>query len=278
MHVLIAGCGYVGSELGRRLAARGDVVWGLRRNPENLPSSIRPLAADLLDPDLGSVLPTVSLAVYAASPDESSDEGYRRSYVEGLGNFVSALRRTSPDLRRLLLISSTGVYGDRGGAEVDEDTAPEPDDFRGRRLLEGEEFALSSGLPVTILRLGGIYGPGRTRLLDLVREGRARCPEGAPVWSNRIHLDDAARAAAHLLSLSEPEPVYLGVDAEPTPICEVYRSLARLLDAPEPEPEGEGARRRGNKRCSSARLRESGFEFKYPSFREGYADLVEAGW
>lgn len=276
MKVLIAGCGYVGEELGRQLAAEGHTVWGLRRSPHGLDPAIRPVRADLLDPQLARLLPPSDTVVFAASANESSEEGYRRIYVDGVRNVLSALR--DRDVQRFLFVSSTAVYGDTGGETVDEATPANPENFRGATMLEGERAVLGDGIPATILRLGGIYGPERTRLLERVREGRARCPWGAPVWSNRIHRDDAAGAILHLLSLRDPAPIYLGVDREPTPLCTVYRELARLLDAPEPGMDApEATRRRGNKRCSSRKLQESGYRFRFPTFREGYGGMIAAG-
>lgn len=277
MRVLIAGCGYVGTELGLQLAATGVEVHGIRRRAYLLPSPIRPISADLLDPDLAEQLPQVDAVVYPAAADESSPDAYRRAYVEGLKNLIAALDERGAPVRRFIFTSSTAIYGDAEGGWVDEETLPAPENFRGSIVLEGEEIVANSAFRGVVLRLGGIYGPERTRLLEMVRAGRARCPEPGPVWSNRIHRDDAAGALAHLLALEEPQATYLGVDDEPTPLCQVYRDLARLLDAPEPAPDPQMSRDRSNKRCSNQRLRASGYTFRYPSFREGYKAMIEGG-
>jgi nucleoside-diphosphate-sugar epimerase len=274
MRVLIAGCGYVGSALAVRLTEDGARAWGLRRDPSGLPHGVQPVAADLLDPGLEEWIPRTDAVVYAASPDESSDEAYRRTYVSGLENLLRALRSRGADGARVILVSSTSVYGDQDGREVDEDTPVAPEDFRGSRVVEGEKILGDTWGDGVILRLGGIYGPGRTRLLERVRAGTARCPAPPTVWSNRIHVEDAAGALHHLLGVEDPDRVYIGVDREPVSICTVYRYVAELLGAPEPEVEPESGRRRGNKRCSSRRLVESGYAFRYPSFREGYRQVV----
>lgn len=282
MRVLIAGCGYVGTALGIRLAEGGHRVFGLRRDPSNLPSGIEPVAADLLDPDLAKRLPPADRVVYAAAAGASTPDAYRRIYVDGVRNLLSSLNgrgvkegsERAPD--RFIFVSSTGVYGDRGGAPVDESTPTEPEMFRGTQVLDGEQVAHGGPIPATVLRLGGIYGPGRTRLLDRIREGTAACPPGGPIWSNRIHRDDAARALEHLLELPRPGSVYLGVDDRPTPICKVYRTLARMLDAPEPVVDESARRSRSNKRCINRRLRASGFRLLYPSFESGYRALIDS--
>jgi len=140
-----------------------------------------------------------------------------------------------------------------------------------------------------VLRLGGIYGPGRTRLIDMVRGGKATLPAGSKL-TNRIHRDDAAAAIVHLCTMdAEPAPLYLGVDNEPAELGEVLRFLAAELGLPQPasaEPasgvtagaggaSGSGEPSRGgNKRVSNALLRGTGFELEYPSFREGYRAIL----
>ncbi|TVR58713.1 MAG: SDR family oxidoreductase [Gemmatimonadales bacterium] len=278
MQVLIAGCGYVGTELARRLHAEGHKAWGLRRTPTDLPEGVEPIAADLLDPELSQHLPPAEMVVYAAASDAGTPEAYRAIYVDGVRNLVTQLhKRDGPPVKRFIFVSSTGVYGDADGGWVDEDTETEPDSFRGTEVLAGETVTLATPFPSLVLRLGGIYGPGRNRLLRMVAQGQVRCPGDGPIWSNRIHRDDAARALLHLLEIPNPKPVYLGIDDRPTPLCTVYREVARMLGVPEPTVDPARGRDRSNKRCSNRRLRDSGFTFQYPSFREGYGAMIAAG-
>jgi nucleoside-diphosphate-sugar epimerase len=216
--------------------------------------------------------------------------------VDGLSNVLDALERDRkhdgvalPSLvRRVLFVSSTAVYGDAGGGWVDESTTPEPGGFSGRIIREAEDLLqkrlLGTGITPVVLRLGGIYGPGRTRLIDQVRSGSAVVP-AEPRYTNRIHRDDAAAAIVHLSTMAdEPAPVYLGVDNDPAELGEVQRFLAAELGLPGPasdvpggSPDGSGGgepSRGGNKRCSNALLRSTGFEFAYPTFREGYRAIL----
>jgi len=279
--VLIAGCGYVGTALGLRLAAAGHRVWGLRRHPGELPAPIEPLAADLADPaSLGACLGTLhrppDWVVYAAAAGGFSDERYRAAYVDGPRHLLAALTAAGASPRRLVFTSSTGVYAHSGGEWVDEDSPTEPEHFSGSRLLEGERLLLDSPLEVVVARLGGIYGPGRTRLIERVRRGEESCGDGPPSWTNRIHRDDAAGAAAHLLALPEVHPVYNVVDEEPAQRCAVARWMAERLGVAPPAPGDGGGERtqRSNKRVSSRRLQESGYRFLYPTYREGYGALL----
>ena len=275
--VLIAGCGYVGSRLAELLAADDHRVFGLKRNPTGLPPGVEPVAADVTDPSsLGGLPDHLDALVYAVSPAGRGEEAYRAAYVEGFRNVLGALRPSSSTLGRTLLVSSTGAYGYTDGRWVDEETSPAPDSPRGRILVEAEELAMAGPPPGIVLRLGGIYGPGRTSIFDKARTGEAGCPP-PDRYSNRIHRDDAAGAARHLLGLADPEPLYLGVDREPAPLRKVYGWTAELVGGPDPcadeEAEAWEARgRRGtNKRCSSDRLAASGYDFRFPTYREGYA-------
>lgn len=275
--MLVAGCGYVGSALARELADEGRTVWGLRRDPDRLPEGVRPLAADLGRPDTLDGLPgAVDGVVYCASADASREEAYRTAYVEGPRNLLDALGRGGAAPRRLVYVSSTAVYGQEDGSWVDEDSPTRPTDFRGRVLLEGEALVGAWDGGGVVVRFGGIYGPGRTRLVERVRSGEARCSGGDPRYSNRIHRDDCAGVLRHLLDRPDPRGLYLGVDREPAERCEVLRWLARRLGVPAPpvaEEEG-GRRRRSNKRCSSDRLTGEGYRFRYPTYREGYGALL----
>ncbi len=275
MRVLIAGCGYVGRALGVRLAAEGAEVWGLRRGsmPTEPGEGILPISADLTDPATLAGLPAdLDGVVYAASAGGSTPEAYEAAYVRGLDNLLA---RVAP--RRLIFVSSTAVYGDRQGAWIDEESPAEPDHFSGRLLLEAERIALGGPASAVALRLGGIYGPGRERLIREVAEGRATRP-AVPLFTNRIHRDDAAEAIAHLLALPKPERIYLGVDCEPADLGAIYSWIAGRLKLPEPataSAPGEGRLGRGSKRCSNARLVGSGYRFLYPTFREGYGELID---
>ncbi len=278
--VLIAGCGYTGAALGLRLAGEGHIVWGLRRRAEGLPPGILPLGADLTDPrSLKSLPPGLDSVFYTAGADGSGEEAYRAAYLTGPALLLEALEAQGQRPGRLVFTSSTAVYAQSSGEWVDETSPAAPADFRGALLLEGERLLLGGPFPATVVRLAGIYGPGRTRLIGRVRRGEAVCPEGPPIYTNRIHRDDAAGALRHLMALERPEALYLGADHEPAERCEVLRWLAGKLGAPPPRQAplsgAEPSRPRSNKRCSNARLLASGYRFRYPSYREGYGAILE---
>lgn len=277
---LVAGCGYVGSQLAGLLAGEGHSVWGLRRSAWTPPPGVKPLAADLLRPEsLGGLPEGLDLVFYTASAGGGGEAAYRAAYVNGLDNLLGALREHGEG-PRVVFTSSTGVYAQEDGSWVDEDSPTEPPHYSGRLLLEGEALLGASGCESVVVRLGGIYGPGRTRLVDAVRAGRARIRSGGPRYTNRIHRDDCAGVLAFVAGLPEPARCYLGVDRDPADEAEVLRWLAaRLGAAPPPlgdDEEAASRRVRSNKRCSCARLLEAGYRLRHPTFREGYGALIEA--
>jgi len=275
MRILIAGCGYAGCALGGRLAAEGHTVFGLRRNPAALPAAIRPVPADLASPGSLNGLPrNLDLVFHTASPDGSTDSAYRIAYVEGLRNLLNVLAARQEKLRRVILVSSTGVYAQRRGEWVDEFSPAEPEGEAGRRLLEGERLALGGPFPAIVLRAGGIYGPGRAGSIQ--RAMNASLADGPPSYSNRIHREDLAGALRRLMLLPDPEPLYLGVDHDPADRRAVAEWLVSRLGAKVPrKTERPSGRTRTNKRCSNARLVASGYAFRYPTFREGFAAVLE---
>jgi len=277
--VLIAGCGYTGIALGTQLADDGHTVWGLRRRPELLPATIHPLKADLCNPgSLAPIPPALDFVFYTAAAEHTEDASYQAAYVTGVRNLLDHLSVSGQQLKRLFFTSSTAVYAQTGGTWVDETSETSPQEFSGRRLLESEQLFLQGPFPATIVRMAGIYGPGRTRLIDQVRRGEAVCLTGEPRYTNRIHRDDCAGVLQHLMSLSSPDALYLGTDHEPADQFEVFRWLAKRLAAPPPRAEpragATGEKSRSNKRCRNARLLQSGYSFRYATFREGYEAIL----
>lgn len=279
MRVLVAGCGDLGTRAGTLLAAGGAQVFGLRRGG-TLPSPLATIHADLRDAaSLARAVPeAIDTLVHAATPDARTEDAYRATYVDGLRHAVHAC---GASLRRVVFVSSTAVYGDHDGAIVDEATPAEPVRYNGAVLRDAERWLAGQPVPGIALRLGGLYGPGRTQLLDRVAAGDVGCTPGQ--WTNRIHVDDAARAIAHVLALRDPAPCYAVVDASPALECEVVAWLARRLGVAAPAggaggPTTKPARDRagGNRRVSSRRLQSSGFAFAYPDFRHGYEALIAA--
>lgn len=277
MNILIAGCGYVGTALGVRLAADGHGVWGLRRRPEGLPDGVQPLAADLSDAaTLRDLPPGLDVVYYSAGAADSSAAAYRAAYVDGPGHLLAALQQQGQRPRRVVFTSSTGVYAQCRGEWVDEDSPAEPLHAGGQHLLAGERLFLDSGFPATVLRLAGIYGPRRTRLIDSLRQGNATYQDSPPVYLNLIHRDDCVGALRHVAALARPASLYVGVDYRPVERGALLRWLSGVLDTPPPRLVAAATNRRSNKRCRNARLLASGYSFIHPTFQHGYSAIIAA--
>jgi len=273
--ILLAGCGDLGLRVARLLRARGHEVHALRRHPPAAGSDgVRWLAGDLARPPSLRGLPTgVTRLVYLPAPSARDEATYRAVFVDGLRHLLGRLDTAA--LRRVLLVSSSAVYGEHGGAWVDEATPAAPLGFNGRVLLEAEHWLAGQALPATVLRLAGLYGPGRLALVGRLRSGAARVPRREVHWANRMHVDDAAAAIVHLLSRDDAHGLYLGVDDTPLPLHELYDHLAGLLGVPPPQ-DGPAPAGIGSKRLCNARLRASGFVPRWPDARDGYAALLQA--
>ncbi|WP_178863661.1 NAD-dependent epimerase/dehydratase family protein [Thiomicrorhabdus cannonii] len=276
-NVLIVGCGGIGCDLGLALAEQGHKVYGLRRNIDCIPEGIEPIEADLTNPTLP--LPqNIDYVFYTASAGKHKDAAYYQAYVAGVKHTLKALQ--GQNIKRFFFISSSSVFGQSDGEKVTEESPTIGNNFSTKRLLEGEELVREATVPTTIIRFGGIYGPGRTHLIELVMQGKAHCMED--VYSNRIHSADCVGIMMHLLNMNEQdatqvEPLYIGVDDQPTLSCEVYEWLAEQLNVgyiEHIEPTENSRMQRSNKRLSNAKIRATGYKFKYPTYQDGYAELI----
>ncbi|WP_049922819.1 SDR family oxidoreductase [Halopiger djelfimassiliensis] len=292
MRVAILGCGYVGLELGEQLTARGHDAIGVRRSESGIEriedAGFDAVRADVTDGDALAAVPDVDAIVFAASSGGRGAEAARTVYVDGLRAVIEHFGEREQPPERLLYTSSTGVHGDHDGDWVDESTPIEPTTAKTEVLASAERLALdlppAYGFDGTVARYAGLYGPDRYRL-ERYLEGPVT--EG---YLNMVHRDDAAGAVGYLLAedLARGEVVQV-VDDEPVSKWEFADWLAdecglerppkrtkaeRLADDDLSEP----ARRRlrTSKRCSNEKLRELGYEFAYPTFREGYRDAVES--
>lgn len=272
MRLLIVGCGYIGEALVGRAVATD--VFALRRNISSLPQEVHGIAADLTaaGPLLGLPDTPLDAVVFCAAPDRSDAPMYEQVYVRGTQRVLEALAAQGHSPPRLIFVSSTAVYGIDDGSWVDEASPTQPSNFRGRLMLQAEAAVLDSGWPAVVLRCGGIYGPGRARLMEQARRGAIAWPQHRQ-YTNRIHRDDCAGVIAHLLAGQGTARVYNVVDDLCADKADIFRFLYQLLGQPVPAEVPLLDAPRG-KRVSNKLLRETGYRFAFPTFREGYASLL----
>jgi len=285
-NILILGCGYVGEKLALACLDDGMRVTGTTRSRERQAE----LAGKGIEAVLAispKALPNELLssidAVLDSIPLTHDEQGMHASQVLWLSELASKL----PRVRWAGYLSTTGVYGDAGGAWVDESYPCKPSSARGSERLKAEQEWLKSGLPAEVFRLAGIYGPERNILGRLRAGGYKTVQWQPPHYSSRIHVDDIV--AALMVAMQKPQSgrIVNLTDDLPLPHAEYVMELAQLIDAPAPDilSETEGERLlpatvltffRDNKRVSNRLLHQTLLpELHYPDFRKGLKSLME---
>ena len=288
MRALIVGCGYVGLPLGAELVQAGHEVFGLRRSraaeADLRAAGIRPLFADITDAGSLRDLPgTFDWVVNCTAVGGGGPEAYRRVYVEGTRNLLSWLASGTP---RFVYTSSTSVYGQNDGSWVTEESPTEPPAETGRILLEAERLLLEAhrvtGSPAIILRLAGIYGPGRGYWFKQFMSEQATMEGDGGRFLNMIHRDDAVGAIRAVLERGRPGEVYNVADEEQPTQKQLFSWLSARLGRPmlQTAPVTEAPRKRGasNKRVSNRKLKEQlGYAFRFPTYRDGFETVQACG-
>lgn len=286
MRALIIGCGYVGLPLGAELVRQGHEVFGLRRSAtvELDSAGLTPLLADITAPETLAGLPrNFDWVVNCAASGGGSADDYRRLYLQGTRNLIEWLAAAPP--KKFVYTSSTSVYGQNDGSLVKESSPTEPQAETAQVLVEAEkvllEAALTKKFPSVILRVAGIYGPDRGHWFKQFLRDEARIEGKGERVLNMVHRDDLIGVVIAALKNGRVGEIYNAVDDEPVSQFKFFEWLGGALDKPLPPavPEdAEANRKRGvtNKKVSNRRLKmELGYQFKYPTFRQGYtAELI----
>lgn len=280
--VLIVGCGDIGHRVGRLLLAAGRQVAGVVAGEESAAklkeAGIRPLVANLNDPDELHALPTGKALVFYFAPPPGG--GITDPKVRNFCALASGERAP----KRLVYISTSGVYGDCGGAAVTEATPANPQTARAKRRYDAEQTFLSwgveQGVTVVILRVTGIYGPGRIPISRLI-DGHPllRLEESAP--TNRIHADDLAQVCVAAAEQGAPGEIFNVSDGHPSTMTEYFLAVAELAGLPRPPLVSmEEARRvmtplmlsylgESRRMDNSRMLKRLGVKLRYPTLAEG---------
>jgi len=286
-HCFIVGCGQVGREVARIELANHRHVSALARTPGRCDEldalGISPVFGDLDRPDsLGELTVSEAGVYYFAPPPRSGTTDGR------MRHFLSAIS-SKPLPQRIVLISTSGVYGDCHGEWVTEDRPPSPDSDRGRRRWDAEQQALeygsTTGVPVVVLRVPGIYGPGRLPV-ERLKSGEPVLGEGESPWSNRIHMHDLVLSCIAAMERGRAGGIYNISDGQPTTMTDFFNRTADALGLPRPvqisRAEAAGRLSAGmqsylaeSKRLDNRRMREElGVQPKYPDLQSGLAASV----
>ena len=285
-HLLILGAGFSGKAIGTVFREAGFTVSGTTRAMEKA-EALRALGIDPILYDGGTIGEALAAAmarathiVQSIAPGKDGDPLFRPG--------MPALSILMPKLEWAGYLSTVGVYGDHKGGWVDEETKLNPVSARSIERVEAEDhwlgFGKASGLPVAVLRLAGIYGPGRNALRNM-EEGTARRLVKKDQVFNRIRVEDIGRSALFLAD-NALGGIWNIADDEPGPPQDVVAEAARLMGLPIPpdipfETAELSPMARSfygeNKRVSNAKLKTAGFEFRFPNHRQSLAELHSSG-
>ncbi|MDX2012154.1 MAG: NAD(P)H-binding protein [Myxococcaceae bacterium] len=265
MHVIILGAGAIGRTLARRLVARGNEVIAVRRTPQPSEPSLTWLSVDLQHLDPASIPGPIDAIVLCVAP--GAGDGYAATYPPAARAAVALARHHQT--KHLVYTSSTGIYGGRDGEVV---TETSPRTGGPPELLETEDLLLTADLPgTTVLRVAGLYGPGRDPR-DRYRDP-SRLPNGGNHWVNLVHHEDVAASIEHALRWAGPARVLNVADGTPTLAREICRHLA-AVEGRDPHAlvfSDTPPSARSNQRIDTSALRASGWAPRFPSFREGFS-------
>jgi len=276
LNILFIGCGDI-AQRAANIVADSHQCFGLRRNPNQLPSYITPITANAADTQKLLSIASQGFDVWIATmtPAEFTKQAYEQAYLAVAQAIAATVSAVHNPPKFIIWVSSTSVYGDCAGDWVDETTEANPVTFSGEILLQAEQIIKDLPCKSTVVRFSGIYGPGRTRLIDQVRSGKGR-PKTPQQWSNRIHADDCGGVLAHLIKLYESgkpiEQIYLASDCQPVTQHDIRNWLADRLSVDLVE---QTVAIGPVRRCNNQLLLDSGYKFKYPSFKQGYTALLE---
>lgn len=287
---MIFGCGYVGTALAEALTTLGLRVGALTRNAERAAALRKSGLAEVVQADLDGtdwqrkLSGRYDAVVNCVSSAGGGIDGYRKSYVEGQKRIIEWAE--TQKLRSYIYTSSTSVYPQDGGVEVDEGADTSEAGSAGQVLLESERLIESNADRFdswAVLRLAGIYGPGRHFLLNQLKDGDGVIPGRGDYHMNMIHRDDIVTAMLATLRSGSPSGIYNICDDQPTTKEAVLLYLAQQLDLPlprfDPEDVSPRLKRRGGRMPDRLILNqkakaELGWQPRYPTYREGYATLL----
>jgi len=276
MHLLILGCGDIGTRVGLSLIQQGWRVSAVRRQPHLLPDCFERLGLDITDEerlaDLAPLAPDYVLVT--PTPLTYDPAGYQAGFADVAASLAS--QNWINRCRRVIWVSSTRVYREANGGWVDEHAALNVAEPQAAAMVAAEAI-MRRGCTATIIRPAGVYGDPEGMLMRRVKAGEGGST--AATFGNRIHRDDLSRLIAHCLLRNQRgesvPPTLVGADNDTTPTHAIEDWLASQLGLTLRRP-AEGGVARAHRRCVNALLVQIGFTLKYPTWREGYQAALGA--
>ena len=277
--ILVVGAGDIGGQLAIKLAQANHDVWAMRRSDIAIGEGVHTIQGDVSEPETLLDIPgDVDILVYTVASPEFSEEGYHKYYYRGISHVLHALKAQGQKPKYAFFTSSSSVYHQMDASWVDEESPTEPNSFAGKELLQAEGALAAGYIPATSVRFPGIYGPGRTRMIEQARQG-GHCDPTPEVWTNRIHRDDCVGVLQFLiekvLAGEEIDDIYLACDSEPATLYEILEWMKDRIGDVEPDYELPEATRRANRRCSNKRLIAAGYQFQFNNYQEGYEFVLK---
>ena len=275
--ILSIGFGDLAARYAPRFLQQNSQVYALARSQKDTPQAVNFTQADLTSEAAKQLMQShqFDAAIITLTPSSYDETAYKSTYVDNL-NYLVNFWQTHHAPKLVVFVSSTAVYGQCNEQWVDEQSPTQPERHNGQQMLAAEQVLEQSQLEHCIVRFSGIYAENRQYLIRQVKAGN----QGGQHFGNRIHAEDCA-GILHFLCEQHAQgkalhSLYLASDCKPVRGEEIHNWLAeqmgmgaeKLTQAP------KNSGRAGNKRCSNQRLLNSGYSFLYPTFQEGYAQVL----
>lgn len=272
MKILVIGAGYIGLPLTCSLKNQGHQVTGwVASEPSRArleKTGVQAICANVTDENSRAQRTNWDAIVYCVSSSRQGLETFTAVHQRGLELALKC------EAERFLYISSTSVYGQNDGSEVNENSPTHPISEKGKILLDAEQRVQSNG--GIIARVAGIYGPERGFWFQKIMSGAPVLEGNGERWLNQIHRDDVVNALSFLLHRSPQKELWNVCDDEPVRLRDFCQWVCETAGKPLPTfipPSVTPSRGKTNKRVSNAKLRAAAYRFLYPTFREGYSTL-----
>lgn len=265
MHILFIGYGKTSWRVAKQLFEQGHQITTISQSAK-MDEYATHLIQDVHQLNLAHI-PPIDWVYVLLSPNESTPEAYQRVYVDSVQPISKALKQHP--VQKVVVVSSTRVYGENHGERIDDEAEMKPNDEQGRLLLKMEQLWQQAYPSASIIiRPTGIYGTSVARMLKLAEKTK-NYPNLH--WSNRIHIDDLANFLAHLLHVEHAEKSYIVSNNQPSLLHETIQWFQRQLHLPELVLQSDGC---SGKRIYATRMAEMGFQLQHKDCFEDYLEML----